>query len=1271
MSILFDYILFSDNMNNLIAKLNKNFRLLEEKQGADGKTGNQGYIGLPGRDGVRGEQGYRGFGDKFIVVENLPALTETLSENDYKTYLVKWGVFKDVVDYDETIENIFRNDINNKLLNINHVRKGNGMVYQLGTITKVDLDYVINWNDLGKVLESTTGEELLTSNEAYLGENYFSFISPKQVEYSFSILNLYKPIAGNYSIYNGGSSPVESVIVNQIFRQNSFYLDNGGLGDIRDNQHKLILTNALPNGSESYAPLILLGNINESFSSAVNTTDLKKLNSTYSIGIKKQKNVDTYTSELMVIANNREYANNIHNIGFIVDSLRLYNKPSSTSPVFNEFKTDINGNFIINIADTTKKVYSYSPLHIIRANNDFLRLGTSAEIDDNAALRFSLSSTYYTINTTKNIRFNTNLYIESNKVGVNVIPLTSLHSNGTLLISGTDTTIPSISGNRLLYTPGKSALIISSANVTTDNIGTFSLNFGQSNITKTNNSFVFGQFNEIQTGNGSFIFGVSTSSTKNIINGANSVIFGIGNTIGASNSFLFGRSNVISSDYVFLHGRDNVINTSSEYSFNVGRKNQVTGIGAVSLGSLPLSNTETNNINNGDRSFTFGQKNQATTNHSSAWGFNNIANALYSLAFGRYNNVTGEGAVAFGRNSSETSANNNVSGRNSFAMGYNNNVNGDYSFGFGFNNYALGKYSLVFGESLTAKTLNEIVIGKNPASASTTNNTEIWDDNDYLLIVGCGNNTPKDALTIKKSGLVTIGDLTATNLNVLKQTLISTENFVGGTYLISANALQILKTDDALKGVGLLFQSGNDNNAAIAGTTRKLILGVRTTSQTNLANALQILGDNSGRISVAIGGLLEDTTHTFSISASYPSIYLFEEVEERYFTIKHENSDLNIDGDSTNIIFSHNTNNIFQYNSSSIQLNKELINNNGNLLIQGTIGSQFNITSTGKYFIWNNNKGSFRGGSVTGDKWSNVNIGENSFIFGDSKSISSNTFIIGDNNSSESLTSTTNYIIGEGNIIPSSKNNIFIIGNNNGGSVSTDLIINSKIFGNNCKTQGSNSIAVGSNLKTNQISEVVIGTYNLLTSTSGRIFTLGNGTSSNRADAMWVTTATELNTYFKSNPVIDTPYNFNGDYDGNANIITTGSDIQHVLDVLSENMARHLYRTRLWQVTDGINLQAIAYYTYHQGYSVNQPSKTFYCVTIIVYARQNVAGGSLSKLPSQYRPKENMSVNYTNGTLTVLTDGTVSISDNTNTNQYYTVSYETNIPTLTEPAPIG
>jgi len=1273
MSILFDYILFSDNMNNLITKLNKNFRLLEEKQGADGKTGNQGYIGLPGRDGTQGEQGYRGFGDKFIIVENLPDEIEECEEDVYKAYLVKWGVFKDDDPLDVTIENIFIDDIKNKLLNIYHVRQGNGKVYQLESITKEDPNYKITWKDLGTVLQTTTGGELLTSNEPYSGENYFSFISPKQVEYSFSILNLYKETVGDYLIYDGGSSSVDKVNVNQIFQQDSFYLVNGGLGGIRDNQHKLILSNALSIGTESYAPLILLGNINETFTPALDINDRKKLNSTYSIGIKKQKTDDAYISELMVIANNREPANNIHNIGFIVDSLRLYNKPSSTSPVFNEFKTDINGNFIINIPNTVKKVYSYSPFHIVRRNNDdFLRFGTSADIDGNDALRFSLSSNYYTINTTKNIRFNSTLYIEDGKVGINVAPLTSLHSNGSLLISGSDTTIPTLSGggNRLLYTPGKSALIISNANVTNENIGEFSLNFGQSNIAKTNNSFVFGKFNEIQTGIGSFIFGVSTSTSRNIIKGDNSVIFGIGNTIDVGNSFLFGRSNEIKSAYGFIHGHDNLINNSSEYSFIIGGKNQVTGIGAVSFGSLTSTSTEINNINNGDRSFTFGQENQAITNHSSAWGYNNIANALYSLAFGRYNNVTGEGAVAFGQNNSETSANNNVSGYNSFAMGQNNNVSGSYAFGFGFENRALGKYSLVFGENLTAKTLNEIVIGKNPASASSSNNTEIWDNEDYLLIVGCGsNNTSKDALTIKKSGLVTIGDLTATNLNVLKQTLNSNENFVVGSNLISANALQVFKTNDASKGVGLLFQSGDENNAAIAGTKHKLILGVRATSSANLANALQILGgDNSGRISVAIGSdPLDNHDYTLRISGGDASIYLFDKIEGKHFTIKHDSSDLYIDGDSTDIIFSHNANKIFRYNSSTIQLHREIINDNGNLLIRGTIGAQFDITTPGKYFIWNNSKGSFRGGSVTGNKWSNVNIGDNTFIFGDSKSISTKTFMIGDNNVSESVTSFKNYIIGEGNIIPSNKTNVFIIGNNNGGSNTLDLTSNSKIFGNSCITRNTNSIAVGSNLQTNHANEVVIGTYNLKT-TYPRIFTLGNGTDYERSDAMWVTTKPDLNTYFKSNPVVDTLYNFNENYENDSShIITTGADIAYVLGELNERISSHLYRTRLWEVwhgpLDARELDAIAYYTYHQGYSEVLPKGTFYNVTITVYARRNVSGNP-NKIPNQYLPKENMIVNTTNGTLTVLKDGTVSITGNSGADQYYTVSYETNILNL-------
>lgn len=153
----------------------------------------------------------------------------------------------------------------------------------------------------------------------------------------------------------------------------------------------------------------------------------------------------------------------------------------------------------------------------------------------------------------------------------------------------------------------------------------------------------------------------------------------------------------------------------------------------------------------GNSSLSLGYNSSARGNYSTAVGVDNIASGINSTALGINSLASAQGAIVLGVNSI-------ASGINSTAIGLNSNAIGVGSSANGLNVNAIGDFSTAIGFNTTSNSLGETVVGMynqiySPLGGTTGYNSE---DNIFTVGNGTGENSRSNALTIKKSGKISV-----------------------------------------------------------------------------------------------------------------------------------------------------------------------------------------------------------------------------------------------------------------------------------------------------------------------------------------------------------------------------------------------------------------------------------------------------------------------------------------------------------------------------------
>jgi hypothetical protein len=196
-----------------------------------------------------------------------------------------------------------------------------------------------------------------------------------------------------------------------------------------------------------------------------------------------------------------------------------------------------------------------------------------------------------------------------------------------------------------------------------------------------------------------------------------SFVAGVGSTASGDYSTALGRSCTAAGSYSFVTGYNSLGN---------GYATNSIGYGAKSYGEYSVS------VGYGSRAGSI----STLLGHSIAMGYQATAN--------------GDNAVSFGR---ETSADANYS----ISVGYIAMANGIYSVSMGIQTYTSGWYSTALGYKGSSQVYKGAVIGFGSATGNHPNSASVWYDDDPVFVVGNGNNSVSNAVTILKNGCVGIG----------------------------------------------------------------------------------------------------------------------------------------------------------------------------------------------------------------------------------------------------------------------------------------------------------------------------------------------------------------------------------------------------------------------------------------------------------------------------------------------------------------------------------
>jgi hypothetical protein len=172
----------------------------------------------------------------------------------------------------------------------------------------------------------------------------------------------------------------------------------------------------------------------------------------------------------------------------------------------------------------------------------------------------------------------------------------------------------------------------------------------------------------------------------------------------------------------------------------------------------------------GDYSTAMGFGTIASGFYSTAMGFGTIASGFYSTAMGSGTTASGSvstaigyGTTALGSESTAIGSSTIASGILSTAMGSGTIASGYYSTAMGRFTSASGDLSTAMGSSTTAPSFSETVIGSYNTMYSPLSAVG-WNPNDRLFVIGNGNSTQSNALTVLKNGNIGIGTDNPTHL---------------------------------------------------------------------------------------------------------------------------------------------------------------------------------------------------------------------------------------------------------------------------------------------------------------------------------------------------------------------------------------------------------------------------------------------------------------------------------------------------------------------------
>ena len=162
-----------------------------------------------------------------------------------------------------------------------------------------------------------------------------------------------------------------------------------------------------------------------------------------------------------------------------------------------------------------------------------------------------------------------------------------------------------------------------------------------------------------------------------------------------------------------------------------------------------VGGTRWDKANIGNYSVAFGYSPLASGANSVAMGVSPTASGGYSTAFGYMPIASGENSIAMG-NYAE------ASGQWSVAMGNHTNASGVNSTAMGKETSASGDNSATLGQLVRAYSFCETVIGYRNTSYAPQSTTG-WNENDRLFVIGNGETTNSNAITVLKSGRIGIG----------------------------------------------------------------------------------------------------------------------------------------------------------------------------------------------------------------------------------------------------------------------------------------------------------------------------------------------------------------------------------------------------------------------------------------------------------------------------------------------------------------------------------
>jgi len=621
MPIVFDYIKFNDDFSNLINKLNRNFRLLEDKQGPTGLSGNLGFVGMAAKPGRKGDIGSRGLSDRFIFQTsvNLVSNATTYTFEEYYSLLyenlgvitkTEYGIISALPDLPNDIPESIQTKITEfesifvdfatreETLNVFLVSQTTSNVFQLTGISYETTVVKLTFANLGTLIDTAIlggGGTSYFAEAPYdenfgIADNVSTSLIPNKVEYGVMISNIYSP---NPFTISTASRTSNSLPISTVFDSRRWFNEvvNTYSSDTRLYEHKIISTNYKASGS--YSPLIALGNIEVSpiDVNAGLTTAAKELlyKSFYSIGVKEGVEADSTAYELVVMP--MTYVAGVEKyLSLFSSGLFLGDKTGSNKVKITTTSSDLvlSSGLTVNGASTVIAASNLLKLQSTATNTPFLKFA------------YNSSNQYFEIETTNPVSYGISfkgstqvpLRIKDNTVGFGIEPsalnVARITAKGAILLKE-DSEVPQNDANpttkRIGLFPSQSIVQIGRhSNWASGASAAYSLSMGNDSIARGTYSFVFGLYNSSLT-NYSFVFGRNNDVASDY-----AVTIGsyINNTCFASN--VFGR-------YNYNYGQPTSwINTDPLFVIGNGTSNQlrsnaftVLKSGNIEIGSKVLT----------------------------------------------------------------------------------------------------------------------------------------------------------------------------------------------------------------------------------------------------------------------------------------------------------------------------------------------------------------------------------------------------------------------------------------------------------------------------------------------------------------------------------------------------------------------------------------------------------------------------------------------------------------------------------------------------------